>query len=280
MQVFTRTIDGIDGTQAQLTGYVIDNSPEVDMNRTRPTVLVVPGGGYSMTSDREAEPIALQMLACGYNAFVLRYSCAPSRYPVALVQAAESMKLIRSHARGWNVDPARITALGFSAGGHVAASLATMWNKPVLQSRFDAAEIRPDALGLGYAVLTSGEHAHRDSFTNLLGPDQENDEELLREVSLEFQVDSATPPTFLWHTMTDDLVPVENSTLFALALKDHGVAAEVHLYPQGGHGLSLGTAETAIPNGYGIEPGVQSWLPLFEKWMERTLGKSVTTISK
>lgn len=270
MQVFTREIDGIDGTKASLTGYVIDNSKEVDPLRVRPTVLVVPGGGYAMTSDREAEPIALQILSFGFNAFVLRYSCAPSRYPVALVQAAESVRLIRKNSQEWNVDPEHVAVLGFSAGGHVAASLATMWNKPVLTSLFESKEIRPDALGLGYAVLTSGKFAHRDSFTNLLGPQDQANEKLLREVSLEFQVDSQTPPTFLWHTMTDDLVPVENSTIFALALKDHGVPAEVHLYPQGGHGLSLGTAETAVPSGYGIEKGVQSWVHLFEQWLNRT----------
>jgi acetyl esterase/lipase len=269
MQLIHETVEAASGEKAELSGYVIENSEEMHPNRVRPTVVICPGGGYSMVSAREAEPVAERFVGMGYNAFVLRYSCAPARFPVALEQAAAAMALLRSKAREWNIDSDAIVIAGFSAGGHVAASLATLWNKPVSGAAgFDPEAIRPNGLMLGYPVITSGELAHRDSFVKLLG-EKADDAEALRQVSLELQVDEDTPKTFLWHTMTDDVVPVENSTMFALACKNHNVSVEAHLYPHGGHGLSLGTQETSIPNGYGVEEGIQSWVRLFGLWMQR-----------
>lgn len=268
MQVFDRVVTGSEGTQARLTGYVIDNFEEMGLERTRPTIVILPGGGYEYLSDREAEPVALKMVGYGFNAFVLRYSVAPVRYPAALTEVGETIRTIREHAREWNVNPDAIIVAGFSAGGHLAADLATMWNRPVLTDHFDAAQIKPNGLLLGYPVITSGTFAHRGSFDALLG-ERKADPAVLEEVSLEKQVSADNPPTFLWHTVTDDIVPIENSTLFTLALKEHGVSVEAHLYPKGGHGLSLGTAETAIPNGYGVEQGIQSWPDLFRDWVLR-----------
>jgi len=112
MQHFTQVIDGIDGSRAELVGYVIDNSLEMDPDRRRPAILIIPGGGYAIGSDRESEPVALQFLAAGYQAFVLKYSCAPSRYPVALLEMAEAMSMIRGHADEWHVDAGRVAAIG------------------------------------------------------------------------------------------------------------------------------------------------------------------------
>ena len=113
MQHFTQVIDGIDGSRAELVGYVIDNSPEMDPDRRRPAILIIPGGGYAIGSDRESEPVALQFLAAGYQAFVLKYSCVPSRYPVALLEMAEAMSMIPGHAAEWNVDAGSVAAIGF-----------------------------------------------------------------------------------------------------------------------------------------------------------------------
>lgn len=267
MRLIDQTVQSASGDKARLSGYVIDNSKEMDLDRVRPTVLICPGGGYAFLSDREAEPVAEKIVGMGYNAFILRYSVAPVRYPAAFEQAAAAMALLRANACEWNIDSHAIVIGGFSAGGHVAAGVATMWNKSLFSS-FDAAQIRPDGLMLGYPVITSGKFAHEGSFKTLLG-DKFNDPEMLRKVSLEYMVDEKTPTTFLWHTMTDDTVPVENSTLFALACKNHDVPVEAHLYPHGGHGLSLGTKETAIPNGYGVEECIQSWVGLFHEWMKR-----------
>lgn len=120
MQYIEHIIEGIDGSQALFTGYIIDNSPEIDMDRRRPAVLVIPGGGYAMTSDREAEPIALKFVGAGYHAFTLRYSVHPSTYPTALIEASAAMALIREHADQWHINPDAVAVLGFSAGGHLA----------------------------------------------------------------------------------------------------------------------------------------------------------------
>lgn len=275
MQYFEQTIAGIDGTAASFRGYIIDNSEEVLPDRRRPAVLVIPGGGYEMTSDREAEPIALKMLAFGFHAFILRYSVAPSRYPVALLEAAEAMRLIREHADEWYVDPQAVVVAGFSAGGHLAASLGTVGGDDVLAEHgYDPADVRPDGMLLSYPVISSGEFAHRGSFNALLGDDRD-DPTMLERLSLEKQVADVTPPTFIWHTVPDDCVPVRNTLLFIDALMAHGVPVEAHLFPSGGHGLSLGTAETAWQGVNGIEECVQVWPELFRRWMLRTFDSCV-----
>lgn len=249
MRYFEDEISGIDGSTATFVGYCLDNSSEIDPNRKRPSVLVIPGGGYEMTSDREAEPIAMQFLAAGFNAFVLRYSVKPSIFPVALLEAAEAMRRIRTHADEWHCDADAIAAIGFSAGGHLAANLATSASDDVLAAHgYDADAVRPNGLMLAYPVVTSGPLAHRGSFDALLG-DRKADPEALDAVSIEKHIDAKTPPVFVWHTVPDDCVPYENTLMLVDACKKAGVSVEAHLFPSGGHGLSLGTAETAWQGG-------------------------------
>lgn len=270
MRYFERTIAGIDGSEALLIGYCIDNSPEVDPNRRRPSVLVVPGGGYAMTSDREAEPIALKFVAAGYNAFVLRYSVAPSLYPTALVEAAEAMRLIRGHADEWHVNPGKVAVIGFSAGGHLAANLATTAGDDDLREHgYDPDAVRPNALMLAYPVVTSGPFAHRGSFEMLLG-EREGNPEALEALSIEKHIDTKTPPVFVWHTMPDDCVPVENTLMLIQACKAADVSVEAHLFPEGGHGLALGTEETAWGGQGNIFPCIQVWPDLAADWLART----------
>lgn len=248
------------GKVVSFTGYILENSAEYCSDRKRPAVLICPGGGYAFTSDREATPIAMSFLAAGISAFVLRYSCAPDgvRFPTQLCEAAAAMKVIRSHAAEWNLDEKRIAVCGFSAGGHLAASLGVFWNSDLLKDRGLGGEsCRPDAMVLSYPVITSGPKAHRGSFENLLG-DQANDETMLTLTSLEKQVTADTPPAFLWHTWTDGGVPVQNSLLFASALAEQGIRAELHIYPRGGHGLSLGNLLTNTPDS--VYPEIQDWI--------------------
>ncbi len=225
----------------------------------RGAVLVCPGGGYVTRAPHEAETIALRFNACGFHAFVVHYRVSPHRHPAPLLDAARALRLIRAHATEWRVDPARIAVCGFSAGGHLTASLGVHYGMDALNTGddLDAISARPDALILAYPVITSGEFGHRGCFETLLGPDATP--EMLRTMSLELQVTPETPPTFLWHTAEDGGVPVENSLLFAAALHKHGVPFELHVYPHGRHGLGLAPEDAHVA----------TWMELCCAWLER-----------
>ncbi|MGJ7913119.1 alpha/beta hydrolase [Neobacillus sp. LXY-1] len=255
-------------SEAKLYTYFLNNSPEIDCNRKRPTVIICPGGGYEFTSDREAEPIAIRMNAMGFHACVLRYSVHPATFPTALLELSMGISLIRQNAEQWYVDRNKIIVAGFSAGGHLAASLGVFWNRSFLSKSLGISndEIKPNGILLSYPVITSGIYRHKDSFTALLG---ENHDNLLQEVSLERQVSTDTPPTFLWHTYTDEPVPVENSFLFANALLKNKVSLEMHIFPYGIHGLSLGTEETKAKNNeWTIQPEVANWIEMAGRWIK------------
>ena len=259
--------------EATLTAYCPDNSPEIDSERRRPTVIVCPGGGYEFTSDREAEPVALHFVSLGYNAFVLRYSVAPSRYPQALLELAASVAFVRKRAEQYLVKPDAVAVCGFSAGGHLACSLGVFWHEPFISDTLGvgAQEIRPDVMLLGYPVITSGVYAHRGSFDALLGKDAP--QELVERFSLEKRVTAGTPPAFIWHTFDDDCVPVENSLLLAQALRAHQVTTELHIFPQGPHGLSLCDARTAGPGASDlINPQCAAWVRLCDAFLQHIFG--------
>lgn len=255
--------------------YFLDSSIEMRPNEKRPVILMCPGGGYEMTSDREAEPMAMQFLAMGYHVAILRYSVCPVRYPAALLQVAESVLYLKEHADEYHIDPEKIVVQGCSAGGHLAANYGIAWNSPFLTKLMgmenDPERLCVAGLLLCYPVITSGEKAHEHSFRNLLG---EQYEEKKEELSLENQVTPDTPPTFLWHTATDETVPVENSLYFFQSCLQQGVSAELHIYPVGGHGLSLANEETCRANGIGVQKECQSWISLAQTWLEEILIKN------
>ena len=253
----------------KLQTYFQDNSREIDLDRKRPVVLICPGGGYGTTSDREAEGLAVQFLAMGCHAAVLRYSTAPAFFPEALLQLAKTVALLRQHAGEWHIDADKILVQGSSAGGHLAACLGVFWKKPFLAERLgmDSEMFRPNGLILSYPVITSGEYGHQQSFEFLLGREDYENAEKKAALSLENCVTEDVPPVFLWHTQTDQLVPVENSLLFFGALHKCHVPVELHIYPVGMHGLALATEETACPDGYGIQPECQSWIHLAGDWI-------------
>ncbi len=267
-QQFTITVPGQKTGPAALTVYQIDNI-SVAPKKKRPFVIICGGGGYERISDREKEPVLLQFLACGCSAGLLEYSVAPNEFPVSLQELASAVALARRSAKDWQIDPEKIVVCGFSAGGHLAASLGVFWDKDFVYGPLGltAEGCRPNGQILCYPVITSGPKAHKSSFEKLLGG-RIGEKGLLEKVSLERQVTAAVPKTFLWHTMTDESVPVENSLLFAQALTEAGVEYELHIYPSGGHGLSLATEETAGARECHLQPYCSGWIALAKAWME------------
>lgn len=252
---------------ALVTGWRLDEI-SVSPGKKRPAVLILPGGGYQCRSDREGEPVAIRFLAMGCHAFILNYSVSPNRFPTALWEAAQTIADIRRQAGQWNIDPEKILVCGFSAGGHLAGCTGTFWNQPLVGEAIGQSprQIRPDGLILCYPVVTAGEFCHAGSFHNLLG--EEQNEAQLNQVSLENQVRPDMPPVFLWHTVTDTSVPVENSLLLAGAMRRAGVNFELHIYPAGRHGLSLANEETGGEDESLVVPCCQSWISLVESWIE------------
>lgn len=247
-----------------LTTYILD-----DIKRNvskRPAVLVCPGGGYGGCADIEGEPVAMRFLAAGFHAFVIRYSVAPHKYPRALEEISKAVEIIRENADEWMIDKDKIALCGFSAGSHLACSLGVFWNSEPIKTK--DGKNKPNAMILSYPVITSGEKAHRGSFKNLCG----NDNELIEKMSLEKQVTTDTPPSFLWHTFTDSAVPVENSLLFAGALRENNIPFEMHIYPKGRHGLSLANPDTGLESADEVSNNLPGWIDLACGWLWEVFG--------
>lgn len=228
-------------------------------------VVICPGGGYHFVSPREAAPIARAWNQAGFCAFVLTYSCEGlplEKRP--LHQLSWAVSNVKKMAGHYGYSPDRVITCGFSAGGHLAGSLGVTWNRPEwFLEGTDLSLHRPAAQVLCYPVITAGEYAHRGSFDNLAGTDREQQ----AKYSLENLVSEHTPPTFLWHTMEDEAVPVENTLLFSQKLKECHVPQEVHLFPFGAHGLSLATDEVAdIEKKRYTDPHVGRWFGLAAEW--------------
>ncbi len=248
---------------ANLEGDVVKYSEK----RKRPTVLIIPGGGYSFVSEREAEPIAMRFLAKGYNAAVLYYTCAPARYPLQLIEALTAIRHLRSICEEYHGAKNMLFVCGFSAGGHLAASAGLFWNGKDAENYFeDTAGLRPDGLILAYPVITSEQgNRHLNSFRKLLGDKDAADPEKLAAQSLEKHVTEDAPPTFIWSTFDDKLVPCENTMCFAKALREHGVPFEMHIYEKGWHATATGDRVTVE------EPwkmNVGGWIELASAWID------------
>lgn len=213
------------------------------------SMLVLPGGGYRILSTHEGQGYAEWLAANGITAYVLKYRLGSSgyRHPVMLEDAARALRIIRARARAEGLDPARIGVIGSSAGGHLAATLLTHFDagNPASPDPIERESSRPDLGILCYPVITMGRFTHQGSKQNLLGENPPPD--LVRLLSNELQVTPQTAPCFIWHTLDDEKVPVENSRLFAAALTQAGVPVELHLYDKGRHGLGLPSAGKGAP---------------------------------
>lgn len=226
-----------------LTAYIPDYSQEMAYLDKRKAILVIPGGGYYMCSDREAEPVAFAFMGKGYAAFILRYSLKEnSAFPRPLDDATEAMKIIRENAEKWRIDPDKIAAIGFSAGGHLCAALSTM------------SEERPNAQILGYPCIL--EKIGKILAEPIPGVDTE--------------VDEKTPPAFIFASAEDDCVPVANSLKYAEALDANKIPFEMHIFAKGWHGFSI--ADSTV---YGKKEEVEynedcaAWFDLCIGWLNK-----------
>jgi acetyl esterase/lipase len=215
--------------------------PDAD-KATGAAMVICPGGGYGGLADHEGKTYALWLRDQGIAGFVLRYrlGSAGYRHPVMLQDAARALRLVRAKAGEWKIDPKRIGIIGSSAGGHLASTLLTHFDagNPIATDPIDRESSRPDIGILCYPVITMGDKTHHGSRDNLLGKDASP--ELIAELSNELHVTKDTPPCFLFHTSEDGAVPVENSLLFAAALRKAGVPFDIHIYEKGKHGIGLG----------------------------------------
>jgi acetyl esterase/lipase len=208
---------------------------------TGAAMVVCPGGGYGGLASHEGHDYALFLNQHGIAAFVLRYRLGSSgyRHPCMLQDAARAVRTVRARAAEWGVDAGRVGVMGSSAGGHLAATLLTQFDvgRPDAGDAVERQSSRPDLGVLCYPVISMGENGHAGSRENLLGSSPSVD--LARQLSAELNVTAQTPPCFVWHTVEDDGVKVENSLLFAAALRRCGVPFDLHLYERGCHGIGL-----------------------------------------
>lgn len=226
--------------------------------RPRPLVVVCPGGGYLRRAPHEADPVAVWLNGAGVHAVVCHYRVYPWLHPAPLMDAQRAVRIVRAHATEWGVDPGRIGVLGFSAGGHLACSVANFGDAGEAASSDPIARMssRVDALISCYSVVTNGLKGHAGSFQNLLG--DHPDPALWRRLSLENSVTPAHPPTFIWHTANDGAVPIDNALCYAHALAEAKVPFALHVYPNGGHGLGLARDFPHTPRRWTLD--CEAWL--------------------
>lgn len=228
-----------------LTGYIHDLSNELKNAEIRPAILIFPGGGYFMCSDREAEPVALAYMAEGYQAFVLRYSVGEKvPFSQSYEDACAALAYLKENSGELHVDARRIAIVGFSAGGHLAAAVGTMGMD------------KPSAMILGYPAILSS-----------MG------DGIYKEIpGLDEKVTSETPPAFIFSTSNDIIVPVENSLKFAEALDKNGVEFELHIFRNGVHGLSLAKPLTSNGERNMVNPAVAEWFTESVRWLKEIWG--------
>ncbi|TWT47441.1 alpha/beta hydrolase [Botrimarina hoheduenensis] len=233
----------------------------MDEQQTGAAIVICPGGGYAgQAIDKEGHDIARWFVERGVLAAVLPYRCGggPHQQPVPLNDAQEALRLVRCQAADWKIDPQRIGIMGFSAGGHLAATAATKSTPgdPTSQSLLERQSSRPDFAVLVYPVISMREGVtHEGSRRNLLGNDP--DEATLTAWSADEQVDAQTPPTLLIHSADDKSVPLENALRYEAACRRQGVQAELHIYPTGGHGFGMRATQGTV----------RDWPRVLESWL-------------
>ena len=254
-----------DDKRAYLDTYV----SEFRNDRRRDAMLVIPGGGYHhVCSDREGEQIAIAYAARGFNSFVLTYRVAEPEdtYPAQLIDACRAVLHIKANADKYFINPERIFAVGFSAGGHLAGSLGVLVkDKEILDTLgASACDLKIRGMVLGYPVVSALTETHFGSFERLAGkPHTDISEELKKKLSLEEHVDENSPPAFIWHTAEDKVVPIKGSLMLSEKYAKCNVPMSLHIYPYGGHGL-------ALADGFSNK-NVENAQPLAAHWLDDSI---------
>lgn len=247
-------------SKGELTVYCRSDSVAL-RRKIRPAVLVVPGGGYQLVSDREGEPIALSFLNEGYVSFVLDYT-VQTPYPTVLNEALMAVAFIRQNAEKYGIDKEQVVAIGFSAGAHLVGMLATATENELNNLKGKAE--KPNIVILSYPVVTMGEFAHEGS-KNVISDKGKIDLNLL---SVEKRVNANTVPAFIWHTYEDQIVPMENSLLLANAYRKANIPFALHIFEKGWHGLSLSNEETSNQTPADIElKHIGKWFEIAIDWL-------------
>ncbi len=244
----------------------IDTYVANDRTVVRDAMLVIPGGGYrEVCTAREGEPIALAFAAKGMNCFVLNYRVGREGdvYPAQLIDASRAILHIRANSEKYNVNPARVFAVGFSAGGHLTGSLALLSSDPEVLNTLGIKEgdNTPNGVVMSYPVVSALLNTHLGSFANLAGTTVEDLTLAQKEkYSLERHVKKNSPPAFIWHSAEDQIVPISGSMALAEAYVRAGAAVMLHLYPYGPHGLALSNKITAEGNTELMQPLAEGWI--------------------
>lgn len=258
--------------KTQVTLYLPEVWGEVDKEQTFPCTVICPGGSYWWCSEREGEPVALKMAGNGIAAAVVNYACDYQHYPLQLLEILAAITYVRRNSEEFHIDPEKIAVMGFSAGGHAACTAGLFWQEEFAEKALgiEHGEDMPNGMVLCYPVITSGKYTHEGSMKCLLG--DAPDPALLEKMSLENQVTENAPHAFIWHTSEDGLVPLENSLYIAQALHENGKDVEMHIYPRGGHGLSI--CDETVTKQEDMSDTIKycsDWVPHCIKWIKEIL---------
>ncbi len=273
IMIFDRIYLREDDREIYMDAYVPEPHHEIKMKNARRAVIVFPGGGYRFLSGRESDPVARKFLGEGICTFVLYYSIKEKAVePRQLVDASLAVEHVRANAQKYGVDPDKIVVCGFSAGGHLAASIGTLWDRDFAKTSPDMPYgiNKPNGMVLCYPVINAfdlmegsrlkGDTIYGDPNTDVGAVTCRLDKCVKNGV---------TPPAYIWTTFEDTLVPPENSIHFALAMQNEHIPYELHVFNHGWHGLSLATPEVCGEEGYGVMPDIAEWADEALNWVQK-----------